>query len=144
MARTRRALTPTGTLISNGGAHADGKLGRTIRTLLVSMFVRQQARPTVKTQNHDDLVALRALVEAGKITPVIDGTYPLTETPKAIERVASRADPGDDRHRAATFRRRHGGRGGGGAGGRERRGLRLANGAAEGSADTERDPHRCS
>jgi NADPH:quinone reductase-like Zn-dependent oxidoreductase len=89
MARTRRALKPTGTLISNGGGHADGKLGRTIRTMLVSMFVRQQASPTVKSQNHDDLVALKALVEAGQITPVIDGTYPLSETRKAIERVAS-------------------------------------------------------
>jgi NADPH:quinone reductase-like Zn-dependent oxidoreductase len=89
MARTRRALKPTGTLISNGGGHADGKLGRTMRTMLVSMFVRQQASPTVKTQNHDDLVALKELVENGWITPVIDGTYPLNETPKAIGRVAA-------------------------------------------------------
>jgi NADPH:quinone reductase-like Zn-dependent oxidoreductase len=88
MARTRRALTPHGTLISNGGGHADGKLGRTLRTMLVSMFVRQQASPTVKRQNHDDLVALKELVETGRITPVIDGTYPLNETPKAIGRVA--------------------------------------------------------
>jgi NADPH:quinone reductase-like Zn-dependent oxidoreductase len=89
MARTRRALTPRGTLISNGGAHADGKLGRMVRTMLVSMFVRQQASPTVKTQNHDDLVALKELVEAGTIRPVIDSTYPLNETPKAIGRVAT-------------------------------------------------------
>jgi NADPH:quinone reductase-like Zn-dependent oxidoreductase len=88
MARTRRALTPSGTLISNGGGHADGKLGRTLRTMLVSMFVRQQASPTVKTQNHDDLVALKELAEAGRITPVIGGTYPLNETTKAIDHVA--------------------------------------------------------
>jgi NADPH:quinone reductase-like Zn-dependent oxidoreductase len=89
MARTRRALKPTGTLISNGGGHAGGKLGRTIRAMLASMFVHQQARPTVKTQNHDDLVALKELVEAGKIAPVIDSTYSLRETAKAIGRVAS-------------------------------------------------------
>jgi len=89
MARTRHALTPSGMLISNGGGHSDGKLGRTIRAMLVSMVVRQQAGPTVKTQNHDDLVALKALAEAGKITPVIDSTYPLEETPRAIDRVAS-------------------------------------------------------
>ena len=41
--------TPTGTLISNGGGHAGGKLGRTMRAMLVSMVVRQQASPTVKT-----------------------------------------------------------------------------------------------
>jgi NADPH:quinone reductase-like Zn-dependent oxidoreductase len=89
MARTRRALTPLGTLISNGGGHAGGKLGRTIRTMLVSMFVRHQAGPTVKTQNHADLVALKELVEAGTIRPVIDSTYSLSETAKAIGRVAS-------------------------------------------------------
>jgi NADPH:quinone reductase-like Zn-dependent oxidoreductase len=89
MARTRRALTRTGTLISNGGGHSAGKLGRTIRALLVSIVVRQQAGPTVKTQNHDDLVALKVLAEAGQISPVIDGTYSLEQTPRAIERVAS-------------------------------------------------------
>jgi NADPH:quinone reductase-like Zn-dependent oxidoreductase len=84
MSRTRRALTPLGTLISNGGGHSDGKLSRTMRTLLVSMFVPQQASPTVKTQNHDDLVALKGLVESGQVTPVIDHTYPLTRAPEAI------------------------------------------------------------
>jgi NADPH:quinone reductase-like Zn-dependent oxidoreductase len=89
MAHIRRALTPTGTLISNGGGHAGGKLGRTVRTMLVSMLVRQQASPTVKTQNHDDLVALEQLVQAGKVTPVIDRTYPLNETAKAISHIAA-------------------------------------------------------
>ncbi len=89
MARTRRALAPGGMLISNGGGHADGKLGRTIRTMLVSMVVRQQASPTVKSQNHDDLVALKGLVEAGKVRPVIDRTYPLLQTAEAIGHVAA-------------------------------------------------------
>ena len=89
MARTRRALTPGGTLISNGGGHAGGKLGRTVRAMLVSIFVRQQAKPTLKTQNNDDLVALRELVEAGRVMPVIDSTYALAKTPEAIDRVAT-------------------------------------------------------
>jgi NADPH:quinone reductase-like Zn-dependent oxidoreductase len=89
MAQTRRALTPTGMLISNGGGHGGGKLARTIRTMLVSMFVRQQAAPTVKTQNRADLVALKELAEAGAIAPVIDSTWSLTDTPKGIARVAS-------------------------------------------------------
>jgi NADPH:quinone reductase-like Zn-dependent oxidoreductase len=89
MARTRRALTPTGTLISNGGGHADGKLGRTVRAMLASLVVRQQASPTVKSQNRHDLVALKGLIEAGQVTPVIDRTYPLTETPAAIGHVAA-------------------------------------------------------
>ena len=89
MAQTRRALVPTGTLISNGGGHEDGKLGRTIRAMFASILVRQQATPSVKTQNRDDLVALKDLVEAGKVTPVIDRTYPLLEAPAAIGHVAA-------------------------------------------------------
>ncbi len=89
MARTRRALTPLGTLISNGGGHADGKLGRTVRAMLASIVVRQQASPTVKTQNRDDLVALTAFVEAGTLKPVIDRTYPLRQTAEAIDHVAA-------------------------------------------------------
>ena len=89
MARTRRALAPTGTLISNGGGHADGKLGRTVRAMLASMVVRQQAGPSVKSQNRDDLVALKGLIEAGHVTPIIDRTYPLPETPAAIGHVAA-------------------------------------------------------
>jgi NADPH:quinone reductase-like Zn-dependent oxidoreductase len=88
MADTRRALTPTGTLISNGGGHEDGKLARTIRAALASMVVRQQAGPSVKTQNRSDLIALTELVGAGKVSPVIDRTYPLAQTPEAIGHVA--------------------------------------------------------
>ena len=89
MADTRRALTPSGTLISNGGGHSGGKLGRVIRGALASMIVRQQARPSVKSQNRSDLVALKELVEAGKVTPVIGRTYPLGQTAEAIGHVAA-------------------------------------------------------
>ncbi len=89
MADTRLALLPTGTLISNGGGHAGGKLGRVVRGLVVSMFVRQQGKPSVKSTNRADLLVLKEMVEAGKVTPVIDGTYPLGETPKAIAHVAA-------------------------------------------------------
>jgi NADPH:quinone reductase-like Zn-dependent oxidoreductase len=89
MAATRRALTPDGMLISNGGGHTGGKLGRVIRATITSMLVRQQAKPTVKVQNQADLEVLKGLVEAGKIAPVLDGRYPLHETPSAIAHVAT-------------------------------------------------------
>jgi NADPH:quinone reductase-like Zn-dependent oxidoreductase len=88
MSDTRRALSPSGMLISNGGGHAPGKLSRVIRGALASMFVRQQARPSVKSQNRADLIALKALAEAEKITAVIGGTYPLEKTAEAITQVA--------------------------------------------------------
>ena len=53
------------------------------------MFVRQQGKPSVKIQNRADLLVLKELVEAGKVTPVIDGTWPLREAPKAIGHVAA-------------------------------------------------------
>ena len=89
MSATRRALAPNGTLLSNGGGHAGGALGRVIRLTIVSMFVRQQGKPSPKFQNRADLLVLKELVEAGKITPVIDETYPLRETPRAIEHVGA-------------------------------------------------------
>jgi NADPH:quinone reductase-like Zn-dependent oxidoreductase len=89
MSRTRRVLKPSGTLISNGGGHVDGKLGRTLRTLLASMLVRQQAAPSVKSQNPADLRALRELAEAGRIEPVIDSTYALSKVADAVRRVAT-------------------------------------------------------
>ncbi len=86
---TRRALTRNGTLLPNGGGHSGGKLGRVIRASIISMFVRQQGRPSVKTQNQADMVTLKGLVEAGKVTPVIGGTYPLDQTAAAIGHVAA-------------------------------------------------------
>ncbi len=81
-------LAPDGTLLSNGGGHAGGAIGRIVRLAIVSMFVRQQGKPSVKVQNRADLLALKELVEAGKVMPVIDSTYPLFETPRAIGLVA--------------------------------------------------------
>jgi NADPH:quinone reductase-like Zn-dependent oxidoreductase len=57
--------------------------------MLVSMVVKQQAKPSVKTQNSGDLAALKALVEAGSLTPVIDRTFALRETPQANAHVAA-------------------------------------------------------
>ena len=34
--------------------------------------------------NSKDMDYLKELIEAGKVTPVIDGTYPLSETPEAF------------------------------------------------------------
>jgi NADPH:quinone reductase-like Zn-dependent oxidoreductase len=77
----RRALTPRGTLLPNSG-HAG--LGYVVEALVASLIVRQQGRPIVAVPKNEHLVVLKELVEAGKLTPVIDRTYPLSETPDAF------------------------------------------------------------
>ena len=86
---TRRALSPTGMLLPNGGGHTGGGTGRLILATIASMFIRGQGRPSVKFQNASDLAALVELVEAGGITPVIDSRYPLAETAAAIRHVGT-------------------------------------------------------
>jgi NADPH:quinone reductase-like Zn-dependent oxidoreductase len=87
LSENRRALTPNGRLLPNGGGHSGGALGNLIKAHLSAFFIRQQARPAIKFQNPADLVALKTLVEKGKIKPVIDGTYPLAETASAVGHV---------------------------------------------------------
>ncbi|MGE3844907.1 MAG: NAD(P)-dependent alcohol dehydrogenase [Vicinamibacterales bacterium] len=82
----RRALTPTGTLLFNSGTGATGlaMLVRLLKPLLLSPFVRQNLRRHITTPNHDDLVELKELAESGKLKPVIDRTYALSETAAAL------------------------------------------------------------
>jgi NADPH:quinone reductase-like Zn-dependent oxidoreductase len=46
--------------------------------------VGQKLGTFVSKENHEDMIVLKELIESGKITPVIDRTYPLTEAPEAI------------------------------------------------------------
>jgi len=50
----------------------------------MARFVPQRIRPFFADVNHDDLLTLAELIESGKITPVIDRTYPLSEIFEAI------------------------------------------------------------
>ena len=86
LADCRRALTPTGTLILNSGTGAQGikMIVRLVKPLVLSPFVRHTLRRYLSRPNHEDLVVLKKLVESGKLTPVIDKTYPLRETPAAL------------------------------------------------------------
>jgi NADPH:quinone reductase-like Zn-dependent oxidoreductase len=85
--RLRRALTPKGTLVIAGG-EADGRwLGgsdRQVRALLLSPFVGQKLGTFVSRENHEDMIVLKELIEAEKVTPIIDRTYPLSDVPEAI------------------------------------------------------------
>jgi NADPH:quinone reductase-like Zn-dependent oxidoreductase len=86
----RRALTPTGTLVPNGGGfdnHWFAGGGRVIGARVLNRFVSHRLRPFLVSPKLEDLVVLKELIEAGKVTPVIDRAYPLGETPEAIGHV---------------------------------------------------------
>ena len=86
LARLRRALTPNGTLVivgGEGGGRWFGGIDRQLRGML-SRFGGQKLRTFISTQNHEDMLVLKELIESGKLTPVIDRTYPLSEVPEAI------------------------------------------------------------
>jgi NADPH:quinone reductase-like Zn-dependent oxidoreductase len=86
----RRALTPTGTLVPNGGGFdhrwvASG--GRLIRAKVSFAFGSQNVLTFVASPKQENLVALRGFLEAGTVTPVIDRTYSLNQTAEAIRYV---------------------------------------------------------
>ena len=88
----RRVLTPKGIYVLIGHDHF-GKLGhrflgslpRFLKLMVMSPFVSQLPNmsfslPTKK----DSMAVLKEFLEAGKLTPIIDRTYPLSEVPEAI------------------------------------------------------------
>jgi NADPH:quinone reductase-like Zn-dependent oxidoreductase len=90
LSRLRHALTPHGTLVIVGGETGGRWLGgsdRQLRALALSPFVGQKLTTFISAENGDDLRDLTELIEAGRVTPVIDRIYPLGEVAKAIRYV---------------------------------------------------------
>ncbi len=94
LSQLRRALATRGTLVIVGGEGGGRWLGgfdrQILRASIVSLFVSQRLRPLISKQRSEDLVVLKELIEAGKLAPVIDMTYPLSEAPAAIRYLAER------------------------------------------------------
>jgi NADPH:quinone reductase-like Zn-dependent oxidoreductase len=87
LARLRHALTARGTLVIIGGEGGGRWLGgtdRQLRALVLSPFVSQKLGTFISKENHEDMIVLKELIESGKVTPVINRTYPLAEVPGAI------------------------------------------------------------
>jgi len=87
LSHLRRALTRQGTLVLVGGESGDrwtGGMGRQVLAVATSAFSRQNMRMFINKERSADLQYLTELIDAGKVTPIIDRTYPLRQTPEAI------------------------------------------------------------
>ncbi|WP_217180029.1 NAD(P)-dependent alcohol dehydrogenase [Streptomyces sp. AC495_CC817] len=94
LGRLRRALTPAGTLVANGGGspgHVFGAMGSMLRLGVTDLFTRRRLRPILPSPPsgpvHDDLLAVTALIGNGELTPVVDRTYSLADTAEGVRHV---------------------------------------------------------
>ena len=77
----RRALTPEGIHLPNTG---HGGMSYVIKAYVLSALMRQHASPFLSVPNAEDLLYIKELIETGKVKPVIDKTYPMSETRQAF------------------------------------------------------------
>jgi NADPH:quinone reductase-like Zn-dependent oxidoreductase len=83
----RRMLVPGGTLVCAGAAKRGGWPGVFARVLAVFFrwrVLRQRVVAYIASARYDDLVFLAALIDAGRLRPVVDRTYPLQEGREAV------------------------------------------------------------
>lgn len=88
----RLALAPKGTLVivgGEGGGRWLGGFGRNLSAGVVSMFVSQRLTMLTSKERGEDFKTLSELIEAGKVTPVIDRTYPLAQVADALGHLES-------------------------------------------------------
>ncbi|GAA2407840.1 NAD(P)-dependent alcohol dehydrogenase [Nonomuraea africana] len=97
LSRLRRALTPRGALVIVGG-EGGGKwlqgADRQLRAQLMSPFVRQNLRGLLSKPGEGDLRHLGELIEAGVVTPIVGGTFPLDDAPEAFRHLRERRAAG--------------------------------------------------
>lgn len=89
--RLRRALQPRGTVVFVGGEHAGNLTGmsRQLRGALISPWVRQRLVLFLSKERASDLERLTELLEAGRVVPPLDRTFPIGEAPEAVRLLES-------------------------------------------------------
>ncbi|MGW0345164.1 NAD(P)-dependent alcohol dehydrogenase [Streptomyces anthocyanicus] len=94
LGRLRRALTPAGVLVANGGGSPGrvfGAIGAMLKLAAANAGTRQRLRPILPATPdgpvHEDLLAVTALVDAGQLTPVVGRTFALADTARAVRHV---------------------------------------------------------
>jgi NADPH:quinone reductase-like Zn-dependent oxidoreductase len=89
LSECRHILNPKGKYVMIGGGGPNdsrwvGPFGRVIHALLVSPFISQKMGMMMADANQKDLTVLADMMQSGKVKPVIDRTYKLSEVPAAI------------------------------------------------------------
>ena len=88
LAACARVLAPNGTLVVIGAAGNGRSIVpialRILGAILWSRLGRRRMSMYMAKITRADLVVLKELIEAGKVTPVVDRTYPLSQTPAAM------------------------------------------------------------
>ena len=84
--RLRRMLSPSGTLVIVGGEDGGRWLGvgRQLRALCLSPFVRQRLGTFINSENAADLVVLTGLLDSGAVRSVVDRAFPLAQAADAV------------------------------------------------------------
>jgi NADPH:quinone reductase-like Zn-dependent oxidoreductase len=87
--RLRRALAPRGTVVFVGGEDSGEVIGmgRQLRGVLLGAFLRQRFALLPAKERGSDYERLAELVEAGRLVPALDRTYPLEEAPLALRQL---------------------------------------------------------
>ncbi|PYJ80211.1 MAG: alcohol dehydrogenase [Verrucomicrobia bacterium] len=89
LSECRRILNPNGKYVMIGGGGPNdsrwiGPFGRVINTMILSPFVSQKMGMMMADPSQKDLAVLADMIQSGKVKPVIDRTYKLSEVPEAI------------------------------------------------------------
>ena len=69
---------------ANGGGGTAAIVAGLVETAVLSRFGNQKMPFFLATNSKEDLMVLKELIEAGKVRPVVERTYPLSETAAAI------------------------------------------------------------
>ena len=93
LARLRRALTPTGTLVlvggEGGGDWTGGTIGRQLRARLASLLSSQRLTSVIAKERASDYERLAVFLESGQVVPSVDRAYPLAEAADAVRYLES-------------------------------------------------------
>jgi NADPH:quinone reductase-like Zn-dependent oxidoreductase len=86
----RRAATPKGTVLVNGGGSPGrviGAVGSLLAAAMVNLVASQKIALVPTGETRDDLLAVAGMADAGTLRPVIDRTFPLVDTAAALHYV---------------------------------------------------------